>query len=60
MCALYANTKKHLDALARGRDLAEIFPWTGEASGKGCAVSCFDFQGHLNPLQLEWSLFLTL
>lgn len=58
MLALCANTKKHLEALARGRDLAEISPRTGASSGKRCAVYCSYCQGYLNlagmVLPLAW------
>lgn len=60
MWVLCVNTKKHLETLAPGRDLAEIFPCTSVASGKWCVVPCFYFQGYLNPLQAGVTITLEL
>lgn len=60
MLVLCANTKKHLEALARGWDLAEIFPCTDASSGKWCAIHCSCCQGYLNRLQAGTGIALAL
>lgn len=51
MLVLGANTKKHLEGLARGWDLAEISPWTGASSRKWWTAHCACCQGYRHRLQ---------
>ena len=51
MLVLHANTKKHLEALARARGLVEIFLWIAASPGRWCTVHCSCCQGYLSWLQ---------
>ena len=51
MLVLHANTKKHLEALARAWGLEEIFLWIAASPGRWCTGHCSCCQGYLSRLQ---------